>query len=85
MRGLKCGHGCFMVAMVHVSSHSRQRQAGVTVMTLPGSMIRPLQNGQTVGRTTVSWDRKSGMSWFRFLTVRHRTRMRASRARWPLC
>ena len=56
--------------MVHVPSHSRQRQVVVTLMTLAGvSMIRPLQNGQAVGRATVSSDRESGMSWFLFLNT----------------
>ena len=62
--------------MVHVPSHSRQRQVVVTVMTFARvSMIRPLQNGHTVGRATVSLDRESGMSLFLFLNTRHRERM----------
>ena len=62
--------------MVHVPSHSRQRQVVVTAMTFARvSMIRPLQNGQTVGRATVSLDRESGMSLFLSVNSRHRERM----------
>ena len=62
--------------MVHVPSHSRQRQVVVTAMTFARvSMIRPLQNGQTVGRATVWLDRESGMSLFLSVNSRHRERM----------
>jgi hypothetical protein len=48
------------LAMVHVRSHSRQRQAVVTVMTFARvSMIRPLQNGHTAGRATSCANRES--------------------------
>jgi len=71
-----CAQGCFTPAMVHVPSHSRQRQVVVTVMTLARvSMIRPLHNGQTVGRATVWLDRESGMSFFPCLSGSHRERM----------
>ena len=71
MRGWKCAQGCLTPAMVHVPSHSRQRQVVVTVMTFARvSIFRPLQNGQTVGRATVSSDRESGMSLFLFLNAR---------------
>ena len=46
--------------MVHVPSHSRQRQNVVTVMVFASvSMILPLQNGQLVGRVTASLGRVS--------------------------
>jgi hypothetical protein len=46
--------------MVHVSSHSRQRQNVVTVMVFASvSMILPLQNGHLVGRVTASLSRDS--------------------------
>ena len=62
--------------MVHVPSHSRQRQVVVTLMTFARvSMIRPLQNGHTVGRATVSLDRESGICLFLFLNTRHGERM----------
>ena len=48
--------------MVHVRSHSRQRQNVVTVMTLASvSMILPLQNGHAAGRATSPANRESGM------------------------
>jgi hypothetical protein len=41
--------------MVHVPSHSRQRQNVLTVMTFASvSMRRPLQYGHIVGRVTGS-------------------------------
>lgn len=56
------------LAMVHVRSHSRQRQNVVTVMTLASvSMILPLQNGHAAGRATSSANRESGMMLFRVL------------------
>ena len=77
MRGWQRAQGCLTPAMVHVPSHSRQRQVVVTVMTLARvSIFRPLQNGQTVGRATVSSDRESGMSLFVSLNARRPERVR---------
>jgi hypothetical protein len=51
------------LAMVHVRSHSRQRQHVATVMTLASvSMILPLQNGHAAGRATSSVNRESSMT-----------------------
>jgi hypothetical protein len=48
------------LAIVHVCSHSRQRQNVVRVMTFASvSMLLPLQKGQTVGRATTSSPRDS--------------------------
>lgn len=53
------------LAIVHVRSHSRQRQAVITVMIFARvSMILPLQNGQTAGRATFSANRESSMMLF---------------------
>jgi len=44
-----------------VRSHSRQRHADVSVMTLASvSMFFPLQKGQPVGRVKSFWNRDSG-------------------------
>jgi hypothetical protein len=65
------------LAIVHVSSHSRQRQTAVTVMTFAMvSMILPLQNGHTAGRATPSANRESGIMWVLFSGCRNPERMR---------
>ena len=48
------------LAIVHVSSHSRQRHKVVTVMVLAMVSTRlPSQNGHVVGRVTASLNRDS--------------------------
>jgi hypothetical protein len=65
------------LAMVHVRSHSRQRQNVATVMTLASvSMILPLQNGHAAGRATSSANRESGMMLFPCSELRESGRMR---------
>ena len=64
---LRCVDGALTLAMVHVRSHSRQRQAVATVMTLASvSKILPLQNGHPVGRATSSANCESRMMFFPF-------------------
>lgn len=49
-------------AMVHVSSHARQRHKVFTVMALASvSMTLPSQNGHFVGRAIDSWSGDSGI------------------------
>jgi hypothetical protein len=65
------------LAIVHVSSHSRQRQTAVTVTTFARvSMILPSQNGHTAGRATPSANRGSGIMLFLFSGRRNPERMR---------
>ena len=53
--------------MVHVPSHSRQRQNVLTVMTFASvSMRLPLQNGHIAGRVTASVSCGSRMLFFLF-------------------
>ena len=63
--------------IVHVRSHSRHRQAVITVMIFARvSMILPLQNGQTAGRVTFAANRESGMMLFPFSSRTNPERMR---------
>ena len=58
-----------MLAIVHVSSHARQRQTVDSVTTLARvSMTLPLQIGHADGRATSPANRESGMKSFPFLT-----------------
>ena len=54
------------LAIVHVRSHSRQRQNVLTVRTFASvSTMPPLQNGHIVGRVTLS----SNWDWYTFFFV----------------
>jgi hypothetical protein len=60
------------LAIVHVRSHSRQRQTVVSVRTFARvSMILPLQNGHTAGRAKSPANRDSGMMLFPFSDLRN--------------
>jgi hypothetical protein len=51
------------LAIVHVSSHSRQRHKVLTVMVLASVSIRlPWQNGQAIGRSVASLNRESDIA-----------------------